>query len=744
MRKLKQRENENFDDFVARIRTQANRCSFVDTDDAIIDQIIEGCASRTLRKKLLKDDLNIGQVVAEGKMEENIDTQDRAYANPKPSFEVVQQIQRGSKRPMKDFRCLNCNREGHMAREIDKCPAKNIKCHLCSRIGHYKICCPDRRNDRSNAREPPPKQIKRENLHMNRVESSEPESSSALLAFVVGGVKIKMLVDSGSPANIVTAATFEHLKRSGAAILNEKSGEQNSMYTGYASDAPISFSRIFEVEIKVPGEETGIFSYIFVAPRGQTNILSHSTAFALGVIKIGYNINAVTEKKTEAKIKVDKNVKPMCQPLRRLPVAMEAEVESQIQKLLEQGIIEPVDEPAEWVSPLVPVRKHNGQLRLCIDLRAVNKAILPDNFPMSHIEEALATIGRAEVFSTVDLESAYYLLELDEDSRYVTTFVTRSGLYRFTRLVFGLKTAPANFQRTMSGHFGNIKGLINYLDDFLVFAETKEEHDTIVAQVMDIMESLNLKVNLEKSVFGAKEVTFLGFKISKDGVGITEAKLEALMKMRAPKSKSELRSVLGTFNVFGRFIENLSKQEAKLRELLQKDVPFKWLKCHQDEFDNLKILLQNANVLKYFDPKDETFLMVDAGPEGLGAVLLQKENVVRRPVLCVARSLNVHEQKYCQTEKECLAIIWAMERLYMYLYGIHFKVISDCKPLQYIFSRLSTKPSPRLERWVLRYQNFDCEVIHEPGDENFSDSFSRLVKKRRTRRSWTRDDRVYR
>lgn len=183
------------------------------------------------------------------------------------------------------------------------------------------------------------------------------------------------------------------------------------------------------------------------------------------------------------RIQIDESVQPIAQAARRFPIAMEADVENAIQELLQKNIIERAEGPLTWVSPLVPIRKTDGRIRLCVDMRAANKAVRREKFPMPNIDVAMASIHKVSRLSKIDLEAAYYHFELDRQSRNITTFVARSGVYRFCRLMFGIKSAPELFQREMENLFRGIKGLIVYMDDLLIYAETDEEHDEILKQV---------------------------------------------------------------------------------------------------------------------------------------------------------------------------------------------------------------------------------------------------------------------
>lgn len=223
-----------------------------------------------------------------------------------------------------------------------------------------------------------------------------------------------------------------------------------------------------------------------------------------------------------------------------------------------------------------------------------------------------------------------------------------------------------------------------------------------------------------------EQVTFLGHIISVNGIKPTEDKLAAIERLQPPKNVSELKSLLGMINFVGKFVPDLASSTSSMRRLLIKDTPFEWGADELRELDQVKERLRKTQWFKFFDPNLETILITDASPDGLGAILLQQEQGKPQPICCIAKSLAIHERKYCQTERECLAIIWAIEKLSTYLYGTTFTLVTDCKALEYLFNRAQSKPSARLERWILRLQTFEFHVKHEAGITNLADALSRL------------------
>jgi hypothetical protein len=322
------------------------------------------------------------------------------------------------------------------------------------------------------------------------------------------------------------------------------------------------------------------------------------------------------------------------------------------------GIIERVVRPTSWVSPLVPIMKDNGELRLCVDMRRANKAIQRLNHPLPVLDYLLSRFSGAKFFTTLDIKQAFHQVELAEESRDITTFITNWGLFRYTRLLFGVNYAPEFFQNLMESILAECFHTVVFIDDIVIWRLTEQEHDDAVKKTLDVLKSHGLSLNVHKCKFKREEIIFLGHKLSATGVLPSDDKIKSLSGCRPPRNREELRSFLGLVTYVSRFIPNQSTASHPLRELLKSTSNFQWLTQHNNSFELLKELIGNLKHLGYYDPKDQTILVTDASGVGLGAVLIQLKENRPRVISYASRSLSPTEQRYPPIEKEALGIVW--------------------------------------------------------------------------------------
>ena len=582
------------------------------------------------------------------------------------------------------------------------------------------------------------------NFAFSIAHSAYPES----VDLNVGTVPLSAVIDSGASINILDQETWEMLKKKNIKCTSQKTNGRKLF--AYGHEKPLSVLGTFQAEVFVVGHEQNRqrCEFVVISEKGVT-LLGKESAEKLNVLRVGLpndvHTCSVTEKpenkaefsdlfkglgklkNKQIKLHVKKDVKPVVQKARRIPFSLRQKVEKKIKELEALDIIERADGPTSFVSPIVVVPKPNGDVRLCVDMRQANEAIQRERFPIPTVEETLIEMNGSKVFSKLDLNMGFHQIELDEASRPITTFTTHAGLFRYKRLMFGVSSAPEIYQYTIQQVLKDCPGSKNMTDDIIIYADSVEEHDRRLEKVLTTLKENGLTLNKDKCVYRMDQLQFMGFLLSEKGIGPSSEKVKAVRNAERPKSASEVRSFLGLVNFNARFIPDLATKSEALRKLTRKDNSFKWGTEQEKAFQTLKDDLAKATELAYFDPQAPTKIIADASPVGLGAVLIQTQAGVEKPIYYASRSLTDVEQRYSQTEKEALALVWACERFHQYIFGIHFVLETDHKPLEFIYSKRS-KPSLRIERWVLRLQSYHFVVKYKPGNQNIADPLSRLVK----------------
>ena len=505
----------------------------------------------------------------------------------------------------------------------------------------------------------------------------------------------------------------------------------------YGSTVPLDVIGTFNASVSYKSKSVN--TTVFVTTHSGDTLLDFCTASSLGLIHIAYNLQPEQSfadrfvgigklKNYQCHIHIDESVPPVAVPHRRIPFHMRKQVEEELSRLQTLDIIEPVhDTPTPWVSPITVVPKRNSDsIRICVDMRNVNTAVKRERHITPTMDDLVSVLNGATTFTTLDLNSGYHQLELDDTSRQYTVFSTHAGLFRYKRLNFGLSSASEIFQHTIQAVFQDLPGVLNVSDDILVFGTSKAEHDLRLHAVMQRLREVNLTLNKDKCVFAADRVTYFGHVFSADGISADPRKVEAIQSIPEPQTVSEVRSFLGMVNYCGRFIPGLATVSAPLRHLTKSDSEWEWGPIQADAFKEIKHRVAKQCTMAYFDPASKTELIVDASPHGLGALLVQhnsQHNTV--PVALASRSLTDVETRYSQTEREALAITWAVTHFHVYLYGGSFVVTTDHKPLVTLFNSCHAKPPLRIERWILKLQAYDFEVQYQPGAHNPADYMSR-------------------
>jgi hypothetical protein len=326
----------------------------------------------------------------------------------------------------------------------------------------------------------------------------------------------------------------------------------------------------------------------------------------------------------------------------------------------------------------------------------------------------------------------YHQIELEEKDREKTAFSTKQGHWEYRRLPFGLKTAPATFQRMVNSVLSGLTGsrCFVFLDDIVLYARSLVEHETKLREILARLRKFNLKLQPEKCEFLRKEVTYLGHVIAEDGVKPDPTKIRVIENFPTPANEKKLRTFLGMASYYRKFIKDFSKIASPLHRLLKKGAKFEWAEAQEHAFQNLKSKLITQPILQYPDFSREFVLTTDASNDGLGAILSQGDVGKDLPIAYASRSLNNAERNYSTSEKELLAIVWSMKYFRPYLYGRKFKVVTDHKPLTWIMN--VKDPGSRLLRWRIQLDEYDYEIVYKKGSLNTNaDALSRIANLRK-------------
>ena len=354
---------------------------------------------------------------------------------------------------------------------------------------------------------------------------------------------------------------------------------------------------------------------------------------------------------------------PLRQPYCRQNPAVRREKIAQVQQMLFSNVIRPSNSP--WASPVVMVRKKDGSLCFCVDFRQLNAATVKDAHPLPRIDDLLDALHGAKWFSTQDLKSGYWQVPITEQDKAKTAFRTSSGqLFEFNQVPFGLCNAPATFSHLMDRVLAGLhwETCLFYLDDIIVFSSTWEEHLARLRQVFERLRHANLKLGADKCTFAAKEVNYLGHRVTEKGLLPDSSLLAAIREIPPPKTATEVRSFVGLAGYYRRYVKGFAAIAAPLHALTRKDAVFHWSEDCQTAFDRLKTLLTTSPITAFLDFSQAFRLYTDASTAGLGAILAQVRDGKERIICCASRALNQAEKSYPATKLECLAIVWAVAK----------------------------------------------------------------------------------
>lgn len=415
---------------------------------------------------------------------------------------------------------------------------------------------------------------------------------------------------------------------------------------------------------------------------------------------------------------------PIAVPPYRMSPPRKSLLEKEIQKMLQEGVIVPCVSP--WAAPVVLVPKPNNQIRVCVDYRRLNSITVPDSYPLPRIDDLLHEAKPTPFMTTLDLKSGYWQIKVRDADQDKTAFITPFGIFKFLRMPFGLRNAPSTFQRVIDQFrvsLGHVK-ILAYLDDLLIFSATFEGHMSDLKDVFQKLREYNFTVNREKCRFVCSTIKYLGHVITPEGLKVDQEKTKAILERPPPGNLKHLISFLQTCSWYRRFIKNFSNIAEPLTRLTKKNVSWNWKTEQQNAYQALKELLSSPPILKQADHTKPYIVKTDASNYALGAVLVQGEGELEHPIEYASRLLTKAERNYSTTEREALAVVWAISKFAGYIEGSRITILTDHQALRWLMTLKS--PSGRLARWALQLQSHDITIRYVPGRINVvADTLSR-------------------
>lgn len=661
--------------------------------------------------------------------------------------------------------CYSCGKIGHLA---SSCPTRT--CHNCHSSGHSARNCPGRQGERQdNNGGEHVSVLERSPTHivppyMLDISIKFPNSES---------IDVQALVDTGSPVSLIKSTVVPYV----SGVVPPKSdlvginGSKLNIVDQFDAnivhndlDAPISLC--FHVVPDNAMRNDCLLGRNFLShPRVNLNVsdgrfevgfkkFDNIISFAeiLSVNYTDYNrddadINLNVEdtlpddiKQKIKKIYVEsyvnhesvvnttddyrpeihiilKNDKQFYFRPRRLSFFEKGCLQKMLDDMLTKGIIR--RSSSEYSSPIVLVKKKNGDFRMCVDYRELNKYVVKDRYPLPLIDDNLYLLRGKKYFTCLDLKDGFHHIYVADESIKFTSFTTPLGQFEFLKMPFGLANGPSCFSRFIQNVFDEFirkNEMIVYFDDIMLATETIEEHLELLSRVLKVMKNKQLEIRLDKTQFLKREVIYLGYCVNQYGIQPNPKNVSIIENYPVPQNNKELQSFIGLSSYFRRFIPNFAIIAKPLYSLLKKNIPYEFGEEQMRSFDSIKLKLGDQPLLAIYSPNAMTELHCDASSHGYGSILFQKQPDNQfHPIFYYSHRTTESESRYHSYELEMLAIINSIKRFRVYLQGIKFKIITDCNSVALTLQKKDI--NPRIARWAMFLQNFVYEIEHRPGSQ---------------------------
>ncbi len=749
-----QLEGETVTMFVAVLKKLSEHCEFGDVrNDTLRDRLVCGLRCEGIQKRLLTEsNLTLQRAIELSVSMELAAKEAQQLSSNSKVYKMETEKLMENKDP-----CFRCGKTGHSP---VTCWYKDTECRSCKKRGHIKRACRNKAEkgkmqQKTTFRRKQKKHVFTVDQENERVTDTSDDEFPLHVLTVAGGTKayrvtallegqpVKMEIDTGAAVSLVSDVVYyeklSHLPLTPPDVTLKT-------YTGES----VTMKGLTQVTVELNKQTKKLPLYVVLGD--YPSLMGRSW---LEQLKVDWqaihmmtpetlNLEGVLRKNSEVfkqelgsmeGINVKLTVEPECQPkflkARPLPYALKPKVEASLTELVANSVLEPVS-ISKWATPIVPVIKKDGGIRICGDFKVtVNPVLSVEQYPLPHINDLFAGLTGGQKFSKIDLNQAYLQMHVEEESRELLTINTHKGLFRYKRLPFGITSAPSIFQRAMDQILAGLPGVVCYLDDILVTGRDDESHLQHLDATLKRLKDYGLRVRKDKCEFFQSAVEYLGHVINASGLHTSPSKVKAIVDAPEPKNVSQLRSFLGLLNYYGRFIPNIATLLKPLHKLLCHENSWRWTTECQETFNKAKETLLKSKALTHFDPALPIQLACDASPYGVGAVLSHiMPNGQEKPIAFASRSLSKAEANYAQIEREALSIVFGVRKFYQYIFGRKFTLLTDHRPLTAIFGPYHGIPSlaaSRMQRWALLLSAHSYNIKYRKSElHGNADGLSRL------------------
>ena len=720
-----QKPDESVDTYFSSLLELSKTCDFGDLCSSLIrDRLVVGLKDASVRKKLLSEtNLTLERCLQISRSYEATQSQissmasadiDAVQRQKKKKYPKSKKTSSFEKKDTSAKKCNYCNGSLHQRNE---CPARNASCNKCHIRGHFAVAC------RKTVRNTHHTDEVQEEFFLDSISNND--SGAWFKDVMVDSTPLAFKIDTGADVSILPYTAYQRYFSSKVlfpvtSILRVPGGSKLEI--------------LGRMKCRLSYKDVTINSELFVT-KSSTALLSRTDSVNMGIVALIDSVDQYPDlfkglgtmpDTYHITLKDDATPFAINAP-RRISLPLFPKVEAELTRLEKLNVIRKVDEPTDWCAPIVPVLKSNGQVRLCVDYKNLNESVKRELHMLPSVDQILGQVGKASVFSKLDANSGFHQILLDEESQLLTTFMTPKGRYCYLRLPFGISSAPEHYQKQMQKILAGLDGIVCLMDDIVVYGKTKAEHDERLDKCLQRLAKAGVTLNKDKCKFHQTEIEFLGHIVGKSGIKADPKKIAAILELEEPRDIKSLRSFLGMVNQLGKFLPDLATVTEPLRQLLSPKAIWIWDFAQKSAFLKVKEMLTSTPILIPYDYKRPTKISADSSSYGLGAVLLQLHDDIWKPVAFASRSLSDTEKRYAQVEKEALAALWACTKFQDYIYGIHFSLETDHKPLVALFgSKTLDAIPPRIQRMRMRMMRYSYDIHHVAGkDMHTADTLSR-------------------